>query len=602
MSTEKEKKQDNDVVINIQKSTIIDNDEELIKKNNKEKNNKKKNDMGYIYFIYFNLFFIILAVIFDIYKFFHNLENSLYNWLYFPFFDYDGDDREHFRYPMLKLLQLVGILIVTSLLSIELNININKLIKNFPKEMLWTSRILLDIIFLGIAIPLIFYLPIKSIFRVFGFIILVIGAAIDENIHYSMDNSINLLKDYINFSKNSKKEENLGVYLSNVYGKIVIGIFIATGFMAIIPLGWELFPRPYYNDLYKDVYKYDEENLAYYYNFIACGMSIFFLYICCKFIMNVISCTISGTYAKLNLTKYYDPNQLNQEDLIKKYLKKSLKICYGTIVAQPINHIIFCFLSVIEFIIILIFGLPFYIFVIIITFLPLFATFVITFKIPISTILIILAICILLSFLLSQFFYNIELKLKMQYVNTIHNMNFINVILDDKSFYHSYKGGLIFPDIFTIPQKQKIPFFDFYKLHKTIKAPFVIKLMRFLFALISTAIITGITIAINMIFSKDICGFIIIATAITEFCTFIISFHPYVSGVQTIMYCKKIKEKEEKGNLNDDSDSECDYKIEYELDSDSMDNNCNDNTDYMKDVKKSESISNLENDDNKPWN
>jgi len=129
MSTEKEKKQDNDVVINIQKSTIIDNDEELIKKNNKEKNNKKKNDMGYIYFIYFNLFFIILAVIFDIYKFFHNLENSLYNWLYFPFFDYDGDDREHFRYPMLKLLQLVGILIVTSLLSIELNININKLIK-----------------------------------------------------------------------------------------------------------------------------------------------------------------------------------------------------------------------------------------------------------------------------------------------------------------------------------------------------------------------------------------------------------------------------------------------------------------------------------------
>jgi len=270
--------------------------------------------------------------------------------------------------------------------------------------MLWFSRSFLSIILLGISVLFIFVLkmPYTSIV---GVIFLTVGFAIEENNNSNMSYAIELLNEYIEFSNKSNKCKKLGFY-GNAWGKIVIGIFISSVFMLIIPT--------YHGDT---VYKFEEEYFAYKYNYGALVMAIFFLYISTKFFMNVISCTISGTYAKLNLNKYYDNNKKqDQDNLIKYYLKKSFRICYGTIVAQPINNIWTMIKLIIKTLFLLLFGFPFYIFVIFLTFFPVFMALILLNHVSISIISIVLAICFVLSYIFSYAIYNINYKLKMKYV------------------------------------------------------------------------------------------------------------------------------------------------------------------------------------------
>jgi len=614
MNDSKEKKLNEDVVINIQKTVPIDENEKLNNKNCY--NDTKKRDIGYIYFIYFNLFFLILAVIFDIYKFFHNLKNSTYNWLYIIIKSSNNDTNQEveYKYPGVKFLQLILTVIVILCLSAFFNFILNSLIKIFPKAMLWFSRSLLSLILLGISIVFIFVLRLPYT-SVIGVIILTIGFAIEENNNSNMGYAIELLNEYIEFSNKSNKCNKLGIY-GNIWGKIVIGIFISSVFMLVIPTPNGSFPVESINSYGTTIYKFREEYFAYMYNFGALIMAVFFLYISTKFFMNVISCTISGTYAKLNLSKYYDNNQKQDQDsLIRYYLEKSFKMCYGTIVAQPINHIWTMIKIIFKTLFLLLFGLPFYIFVIFLNFLPVFIALIFLNHISFSIVLLILIICFVLSYIFSYTIYNNKYKLKMKY------LNFLNIILENKSFDESYKKGLIFPDVFTIPQQQEIPFYEFFRLHKSVTSPFPIKLMRFFCALLTTIFITGITILINMLFTKAISGLIIFATAITEFLTSLIYFHPYVSGTQAIAKCNWVKERLDNG----DNDSECDYEVEYETDNDDdnddddynykNDDNDNDNSDdndndykntynnnYNKIDIKNHSITDIENDNDASWN
>jgi len=132
MSDSKDKKLNEDVVINIQKTVSIDENEKINNKNCD--NDNKKRDIGYIYFIYFNLFFLILAIIFDIYKFFHNLKNSTYNLLYIKiksFIDDTNQDIDEYKYPGVKFVQLIFTIIVILCLSAFFNFFLDSLIKMY---------------------------------------------------------------------------------------------------------------------------------------------------------------------------------------------------------------------------------------------------------------------------------------------------------------------------------------------------------------------------------------------------------------------------------------------------------------------------------------
>lgn len=91
--------------------------------------------------------------------------------------------------------------------------------------------------------------------------------------------------------------------------------------------------------------------------------------------------------------------------------------------------------------------------------------------------------------------------------------------------------------------------------------------MRFCCSITSSIIITGLTASFNMIFSKGICGYIILATFIIEFCTSLIFYHPYVSGVQAILRCEKENNRtpddDEEDEFEDDSEEEKEEENKY---------------------------------------
>jgi len=283
--------------------------------------------------------------------------------------------------------------------------------------MLWFSRILLSLILLATSAISIFILR-TSYTSLIGIVLLTIEFAFEENTNSKMNHTTELLNEYIKFSNKSKNCKKIGFY-SSIWGKIVIGIFTSTVFMVLIP-----FPKgslPFKSP--DNAYKYNKEKFAYLYNYVALIMSVVYFYISTKFFMNVISCSISGTYAKLTLNKYNNNNQtIDQDTLIINYLKKSFQVCYGTLVAQPLNHIYILITTFLKTLLSLLFRLPIYFFIIAINFFPVFLTIVLLMKVKIITIIIILSICFVVSFIFSGIIYNSDYKLNIKHVN-IYNIN-----------------------------------------------------------------------------------------------------------------------------------------------------------------------------------
>ncbi|ORX76190.1 hypothetical protein BCR32DRAFT_296406 [Anaeromyces robustus] len=484
-----------------------------------------------------------------------------------------------YNLPGLRFLHLVGICLFILILSPTLNIGIRNLILKSPNSMLWFSRAMLFFIIIPVSIIFIFVLRDNAIFPVIGLIGLVIGCALDEMLHNQMDDSLTLLNKYIDFSKKSKMCSNIGLYLSNFIGKPMIGIFFTTVFMYKVPLKDAIKlnsgSKTQKTDPYQDeVYKYNIEKFNYDYNIIAVMMCIFVTYINTKLIMNVMACTITGTYDRLNFNKCIEDNKLNKQPLPKNeenlmiyYLDKSYKVCIGSIIGQPIFFALKLIKTCFQFFIKFLFGFPFFIFIVVILFMPVIITIVLMIHNSYVYVLIILGACLLIALIFSPLRNNFEFSfLKME----IKYFDYINIILNNQSFRNSYNIDYSFPDIIIKPFQQEIPFFEEFRKRKAVTAPFIIKLMRFWCTLISTLIVTGLTACINMIFTKGICGYILIATAIIEFSTSLIFYHPFTSGTQAIKRC-------EKENNKDEEDEEDEFEEDEENDDGNDTNDDNDN-------------------------
>lgn len=122
----KEKKLNTEVILNIQKSASFESIEIQSPQNN---DNKEiiVNDKKYIFFGYFNILLLTISLIFDSYKFYHNLKNATFNWLYLPIILFE-DIEDDYKYTRMKIFQLVGICSFILLSSYGVNIGIQKLI------------------------------------------------------------------------------------------------------------------------------------------------------------------------------------------------------------------------------------------------------------------------------------------------------------------------------------------------------------------------------------------------------------------------------------------------------------------------------------------
>jgi len=174
-----------------------------------------------------------------------------------------------------------------------------------------------------------------------------------------------------------------------------------------------------------------------------------------------------------------------------------------------------------------------------------------------ETIIIILSIVFLLSVVYSNCLY----KLNLSFIKfNIKYLDYINIILRNRSYKESYHIDISYPGCIIKAFQQEIPFFEEIRKRKAVIAPLNIRFIRFTCSLISSIIVTALTTSLNIIFSKGICGLIIIATFIIEFCSSLIFYHPYVSGVQSIMRCEKENNKssdeEEEDEFEEDSEEE----------------------------------------------
>lgn len=271
-----------------------------------------------------------------------------------------------------------------------------------------------------------------AILPIIGLLIFIIGVAFEEKLCNQMNKSEILLKKYIDFSKKSEKCIDLGFHVGGIAGKVIIGLFVTTGFMARIPLEIMLeinFGSHSYNsqNIYEEVYKYDtDEEIAYNYNWIAVIFSIFVLYIYTKLFMNVISCTITGAYDRLNLNECIEDDKLNQcdtqneESLINYYFDKSFTVCIGSIFAQPICYALVIIFSFFKFFVKLAFEFPIYFMIIAIIFYPVIIAAMLMIDGSSKIIIIILLILFLLTLTNSNILKHLNLsfcRVNIKYVN-----------------------------------------------------------------------------------------------------------------------------------------------------------------------------------------
>jgi len=170
---------------------------------------------------------------------------------------------------------------------------------------------------------LIFYPDLGTILKDIGFIVLILGLALDEFIFRKVNEPIELLKSYINFSKTSKTCTKLSKIIGNISGRLILGLALVTAYMVFIPLNEPRVQLPLVTTLdvifdlgiesyksvnktaaYDYVYKKYKEKWVYDYNWAAAVMFIFMIYIYTKMLMNIITTTLTGTYARGHLNKY----------------------------------------------------------------------------------------------------------------------------------------------------------------------------------------------------------------------------------------------------------------------------------------------------------
>ncbi|ORX87407.1 hypothetical protein BCR32DRAFT_264328 [Anaeromyces robustus] len=307
--------------------------------------------------------------------------------------------------------------------------------------------------------------------------------------------------------------------------------------------------------VYKKMEKYDhetnnfnnkitEENMnpkvfIYLIDFMLLVLSPFYLYVFYNILIDIISCSITGVYATLQLKECILSNELNcakeprnHNYLLSKYLKLSLTKCFGPICLHPIYNIFILCVNILKLCGLLI--------------------------LPIIYIILSIFNCFTTKTTVTTTPYKIRFASEEDEDDGEELDRSLNKPIGDLIISCLHLKNPIFTNYLDIIIKGK-SFFAAYNESEmetnNIEAPFSIRIIKYFGSIFSTFIVGSFVILLCKLYGKPTDSLIVYIVIIVEFFISLIYHHPVTCGTQVIRICcfkNGINETEECLNVDND--------------------------------------------------